>query len=300
MRAAMNEFDRKAEFKRYLIWFAIALSVVIFGEITRVRPSALFDSEGITNAGRILSGFLHPDLSPDFLVRILNLSLESLFVGMMGTLFALIVGTVLALIATRIPNLPDPPGRRHWLVEKCGESTRWAARFFLGFFRSVPEIVWAYMFVQLLGLGPGAAVMAIGLTVGGSIGKLYAELAEAVDPRIVGGLRAAGASRWGVFLYGVLPQVRRQWVAYALFRMECNIRTGTILGVVGAGGLGGEIALSIRYFEFDKLATALIAVLVFVIALEVLSSYLRRSPIKWAMVFTLIGGISSFWYLDVP
>lgn len=296
----MSEFDRKAEFRRYLVWFAIALSVVIFAELTHVRPSALFDSEGITNAGHVLSGFLRPDLSPDFLVRILSLSLESLFVGLLGTLFALGVGTVLALAATRIPNLPDPPGRRHLVLEKGGDVVRWLARFLLGFFRSIPEIVWAYIFVQLLGLGPGAAVLAIGLTVGGSIGKLYAELAEAVDPRIVGGLRSAGASRWAVFLYGVLPQVRRQWVAYALFRMECNIRTGTILGVVGAGGLGSEIALSIRYFEFDKLATALIAVLVFVITLEIVSAYLRRSPVKWAAGFAAVGGIASFIYLDIP
>jgi len=269
-------------------------------EGTRINPGALFDSDGIHNAGELLSGLLHPNLSTDFLQRILLLSFESLFVGILGTVFAVVIGISLAMFAIRIPELPDPPGRQGKRQSVVVATARSLSRFTLGFFRSIPEIVWAYLFVQILGLGPGAAVLAIGLTVGGSIGKLYAELAEAVDSRIVGGLRAAGVGRWGILMHGILPQVKRQWVAYALFRMECNIRTGTILGVVGAGGLGSEIALSIRYLEFDKLATTLIAVLVFVIALEWVSAFLRRHPVKWAMLFAVAGAIASVAYLDIP
>ncbi|MDR7088621.1 PhnE/PtxC family ABC transporter permease [Cellvibrio fibrivorans] len=296
----MSEFNRKQELKRYLVWFVVGLTFVLAMEGTRVNPGALFDRDGIRNAGELLSGLLSPNLSPDFLQRIFLLSFESLFVGILGTVFAVVIGIGLAMFAIRIPELPDPPGRQGRRQSFVVATARTVSRFTLGFFRSIPEIVWAYLFVQILGLGPGAAVLAIGLTVGGSIGKLYAELAEAVDRQIIGGLRAAGVGRWGILMHGILPQVKRQWVAYALFRMECNIRTGTILGVVGAGGLGSEIALSIRYLEFDKLATTLIAVLMFVIALEWVSAYLRRHPVKWALLFAAVGGIASFAYLDIP
>jgi phosphonate transport system permease protein len=296
----MSEFNRKQELKRYLVWFVVGLTFVLAMEGTRVNPGALFDRDGIRNAGELLSGLLSPNLSPDFLHRIFLLSFESLFVGILGTVFAVVIGIGLAMFAIRIPELPDPPGRQGRRQSFVVATARTISRFTLGFFRSIPEIVWAYLFVQILGLGPGAAVLAIGLTVGGSIGKLYAELAEAVDRQIIGGLRAAGVGRWGILMHGILPQVKRQWVAYALFRMECNIRTGTILGVVGAGGLGSEIALSIRYLEFDKLATTLIAVLMFVIALEWVSAYLRRHPVKWSLLFAAVGGIASFAYLDIP
>lgn len=89
-------------------------------------------------------------------------------------------------------------------------------------------------------------------------------------------------------------------VTYALFRLECNIRNGTILGVVGAGGLGSEIALSIDYFEYDKLATTLLAVLAFVLILEAVSQRLRQRGARWALAFAGIGATLALWRLDIP
>ncbi|MFT5430959.1 MAG: phosphonate transport system permease protein, partial [Myxococcota bacterium] len=156
------------------------------------------------------------------------------------------------------------------------EAVRWTSRSVLSVLRSVPEIVWAYLFVRILGLGPGPAVIAIGLSFAGIIGKLYAELLESVDAAPVRALRAAGVGWIGSLTYGALPQVGSQWVGYGLFRLECAVRSASILGVVGAGGIGAELALSIRYFQYDKLATALLAVLGCIIALELLSALLRR------------------------
>ena len=221
-------------------------------------------------------------------------------IGLLGTVMAVLIGVSLAYVAIQVPDLPDPPRRAPTLVRLTAAALRWLARFTLGFLRAMPEIVWAYIFVRLLGLGPGAAVLAIALTSGGGIGKLYAELAEAVDPRAVQALRATGASRWGILAFAVLPAVRRQWIAYALFRLECNIRNGTILGVVGAGGLGSEIALSIRYFEYDKLATTLLAVLAFVLILEAVSQQLRQRGARWALAFAGIGATLALWRLDIP
>jgi phosphonate transport system permease protein len=296
----MKEFDRKGEMRRYWLWLAIGVSLAFSLQFNHVRLGALLDLQGLKSAADIMHGLLRPNTSPDFLRRVVQLSFESLFIGLLGTVLAALLGTTLALVAIRLPDLPDPPARRRTFQSALATGVRTVARFVLGFFRSIPEIVWAYAFVRLLGLGPGAAVLAIGLTVGGSIGKLFSELAEAVDSRIIGALRAAGVGRLGIMLHGILPQVRKQWIAYLLFRMECNIRTATILGVVGAGGLGSEIALSIRYFEFDKLATALLAVLGFVIAFELLSFGLRRVAAGWTLAFVALGGLVSLRYLDIP
>jgi phosphonate transport system permease protein len=296
----MNATERRNEWQRFALWGAIALSVVVAGEYVGAEPGKLADREGLANALGVLAGFAHPDVSPDFLARIGWLSIESLLIGVLGTLLAVVIGGALALITIRVPDLLHPP-KHAPRVQRFGfESVRMLGRWVLGFFRSIPEIIWAYLFVRLFGLGVLPAILAIGLAVGGSIGKLYSELAEAVDPRAVRALRAMGASRISILVFSVLPQVGRQWIAYALFRLECNIRTGTILGVVGAGGLGSEIALSVRYFEYDKLATALLAVLLFVVALELLSAWLRRSPTRYTLVAAALGGTAALWFLELP
>lgn len=300
MQAAASASERSRRLRQYGLWLAIALSVVVCLELTHAQPGKLLDRDGLSNAGEILKGFLHPDLSGDFLTRVWELSVESLLIGILGTVLAVLLGGALAFFAISVPDLPKPPRRQPAAIRVGLSVARTLSRLLLGFFRSVPEIVWAYIFVRILGLGPGAAVLAIALTVGGSIGKLYSELAEAVDPRAIHALRATGASRWAILLFAVLPQVSRQWIGYALFRLECNIRSGTILGVVGAGGLGSEIALSIRYFQYDKLATTLLAVLAFVIALEVVSAALRKRSFRWSLAFAGVGGALAFYKLDIP
>lgn len=291
---------RRQALSRFVLWLGLALSGLLCLAWTGADPLRLFDADGLRNAGDILSGFRQPDLSAEFLQRVLDLSIESLLIGLLGTALAAGLGTLLAFFAIRVPDLVDPPRPPPRAVRAALAASRSAARGLLGVCRAVPEIVWAYLFVQWLGLGPGAAVLAIGLTVGGNIGKLFAELAEAVDPRPVQALRAAGASRWALFLHAVLPQVGRQWTGYALFCLECNIRIGTILGVVGAGGLGSEIALSLRYFQYDKLATTLIAVLGFVVALEWLSNRLRRAPTRWTLGLGAVGTVWALMRLDIP
>ncbi len=292
--------ERHAHWRRYALWLLIGLSGWLCLALTGAQPTKLFDQDGLRNAGEILTGMAHPDVSRDFLARVFELSVESLLIGILGTVMAVVLGISLAFFAIRVPDLPDPPCRAPAWVRHSLALTRWLARLLLSVLRAIPEIVWAYLFVRLIGLGPGAAVLAIGLTVGGNIGKLYAELAEAVEPRSLQALRAAGASRWAIFLHAVLPQVSRQWTGYALFCLECNIRIGTILGVVGAGGLGSEIALSLRYFQYDKLATTLLAVLAFVVALELVSAQLRRRDVRWSLSLAVIGAAWALHQLDIP
>src|SRR5690242_14195690 len=146
----MNEFNRKQELKRYLLWLAIGISLALCFQANHVHLGALLDREGVKSAADMLRGLLRPNVSPDFVRRVLQLSFESLFVGLLGTVFSLVIGTTLALVAMRVPELPDPPARRLTWQSLLEGFFRLTARFFLGCFRSIPEIVWAYAFVRIL------------------------------------------------------------------------------------------------------------------------------------------------------
>lgn len=278
---------------------AVVLSVVICAHLSGVRLGPLFDEEGSKSGMAILKGLAHPDLSSDYLWRILKLSFESLLIGILSTTLAALIGIAASLAAIRVPRIQDgvEVGRYRTAIEA---GVRFLVRVVLAVFRSIPEVVWAYLFVRMLGLGPGPAVLGLMVANSGVFGKLFTELAEAVDPEAIYALRRMGVGRFGILIHGVLPQVWRQWVSYTFFRLECSIRSASILGIVGAGGLGSEISLSVRYFEFDKLATTLLAILVFVIAIELTSSILRRRSFKWTLGFALIGSTVALFRLDIP
>jgi len=291
----VNERERR----RAYVGTAIVISVLLASWHSGIELSALGDAEGWASFRELLGALTTPDLSDTFLVRIGKLAIESLLIGVLGTALAIVFALALSISAARIPALLDDPAaspRRVWMRN----AVRALSRVVLALFRSVPEIIWAFLFVRIFGLGPGPAVFAIAITFSGIIGKLFAELIEAADPEPARRLRASGAGAVAVFVYGVLPLVRRQWVAYAMFRLECAIRSASILGVVGAGGLGQEIDLSIRYFQYDKLATALLAVLAYVVVLEVVSIALRRARPFWPIAAFAIGSIAAIATLEIP
>jgi phosphonate transport system permease protein len=270
-----------------------ALVIVGLGIVSAIASDvsvdALFSAGGAERVARISHGLLRPHLGAEFLLRVARLLAESIAIGALGVGLALLLGVPLALAATRLPQLSHAPDAASSGLAVLGRA---AARALLAVFRSVPEIVWAYLFVRVFGLGPAPAVLAIGISFAGIIGKLYAELAESVDRVPTRWLAAAGAGRLTQLLYGVLPQVRRSWSGYALFRLECAIRSAAILGVVGAGGLGAEIELSIRYFQFDRLSTSLLALVACIVALETWSAYVRRHDRRRLDLATLGAGVA--------
>ncbi len=285
--------------RRLYIAGAVMFTLIVAAWHSGIELSRMFTGRGVGDAGSLLAAFFHPDLSGPFVSRVARLALDSFLIGALGTALALVVGIGLALAAARHPRLEDGPAdnviRRRVLA-----GLRQLSRGILAVFRSIPEIIWAYLFVRIFGLGAGAAVMAIAITFGGILGKLFAELLEAVDPRPAQQLRAAGAGAIACFLYGTFPLVRSQWVGYALFRLECGIRSASILGIVGAGGLGLQIHLSVKYLQFDQLATALLAVLLYVIALELVSAKLRRMPSRFSGLFFAATAGAALVVLDVP
>jgi phosphonate transport system permease protein len=151
------------------------------------------------------------------------------------------------------------------------------ARGVLSVFRCIPEFVWAFMFVRAVGLGPVPGVLAIGISYGGMLGKVYSEILENQGQQASEALQATGASRWKVLLYGMLPQALPQLVAYTLYRWECAVRASAVLGFVGAGGLGQQIELSMRMFNFNEVITLVLILLLLVAAMDALSARLRAA-----------------------
>jgi phosphonate transport system permease protein len=143
-------------------------------------------------------------------------------------------------------------------------------------FRAINEIVFAVLFVVAVGLGPFAGVMALFVHTTGILAKLFSEAVEAIDPRPVEGIRATGASRLQEVVFGVVPQVLPLWVSFSLYRFESNVRSATVLGLVGAGGIGQVMFESIRGFYYAETAAVLLIVIVTVVAIDLLSQQLRR------------------------
>jgi len=246
----------------------------------RVDLSTLFSREAFRNALFFVAGAFPPALSPDFLLFLVRPALETVQISLLGTAIALCLGFPLGVLATASLAHAGPLHE----LDLAGRPVRRLLRFMpyglsralLSLFRSVPELVWALVFVRATGLGPFPGVLAIGVAYGGILGKVYSEIFEAVDRRPLEALQATGASRWGVFWYGMVPQAFPHLVSYTLYRWECAIRASAILGFVGAGGIGQQIEISMRMFNFGEVVTLIGMLVLMVAGTDALSLRLRR------------------------
>jgi phosphonate transport system permease protein len=218
-------------------------------------------------------GLLPPDLSPAFLRVVAVATVRTLGIAIAGTALAIVFGLPLGLLAT--PGL----WRRGPLVagERRGPSAAlsWAAGSLARFLRAVPDLVWALLFVVGFGLGPLPGTLALGVNTAGVLARVYADLFEAVPPGPVLALHATGASRLQAFAAAIWPQARPSLVAYTLYAFECNVRAAAVLGFVGAGGIGQEINLSMRLFEYGQVTTLLATFIALVLITDAASRRLR-------------------------
>jgi phosphonate transport system permease protein len=142
--------------------------------------------------------------------------------------------------------------------------------------RSINEMIFAMLFISAVGLGPFAGVLALFAHTMGTLAKLFSEAVEAIDPRPVEGIRATGALELVEIVYGVLPQVFPLWISYSLYRFEANVRSASVVGMVGAGGIGMLLWESIRSFDYDATAAMLFIIIVVVSVLDLFSSMVRK------------------------
>jgi phosphonate transport system permease protein len=153
---------------------------------------------------------------------------------------------------------------------------RQAIRWLLIVLRSVPELVWALVFVRVVGLGPTAGVLAIALTYSGMLGKVYAEILESGETHATTTLLRNGSGRLQAFLYGLLPTNGAELTSYTVYRWECAIRSSAVLGFVGAGGLGQQLITSLKMFNGAEVSTILLVFIALVWMADWASGQLRR------------------------
>ena len=259
---------------------AAALAVLASLVLVGADPRLLFSSEAFSALGSFGAAFLRPDLSYEFLSETIGPTIETVRLATAGTVLAILLGAPLSLLATS--TFTFAPALRGGeaapsTARRAVRRSLWAgSRLLLNTLRSIPELVWALLFVRALGLGPGPGILALGVAYAGVLGKVYAEILESTDLRPAHALRTSGASLPVAILWGVLPKALPTLVSYGLYRWECAMRAAAVLGFVGAGGLGQHIEISMRMFDHARAATLLLELLVLVIATDALSGLLRR------------------------
>lgn len=241
--------------------------------LTEFSPATLFEPGNAQVFGRFLAAFWPPELSGEFLQLLLKATLETLAMATAGLALALLIAIPLGLLASRALSRSALLAAQPSVAARL---LRYPARLLLIILRSIPEIVWALLLVRAVGLGPTAGVLAIAITYSGMLGKVYAEICESVDQAPARALLQAGSSRLAAFCYGTLPAAAQELVSYTLYRWECAVRASVIMGLVGAGGLGQMIDLSIRMFAGGEVATILLTFLLLVLVADQLSALLRR------------------------
>lgn len=246
-----------------LAWTSAALVVLWpLAVACEFRPWRLFEAENLRVAGRFLADFLPPALGTEFLWLVARETWRTVAIATAGITLALLIALPATLMTARALSVSALSGRMATAPFLLRQALRWS----LIVLRSVPELVWALVFVRVVGLGPTAGVLAIALTYGGMLGKVYGEILDSGEPQATEALLRNGSGRLQAFFYGLLPQNAGELTSYTVYRWECAIRSSVVLGFVGAGGLGQQLDSSMKMFAGGEVATML-AVFVGLVAL---------------------------------
>ncbi len=240
---------------------------------TEFRPWVLLQPDSLRVSGRFVGSFFPPALSPDFLALVARETWRTVAMATVGIVLALAVAIPMTLLSVRVLSVSALSGR----MARGPFWWRQFLRWMLIGLRSVPELVWALVFVRVVGLGPTAGVLAIALTYGGMLGKVYAEILESGESHPTETLLRNGSGRLQAFFYGLLPQNAAELTSYTVYRWECAIRSSVVLGFVGAGGLGQQLDNSMKMFNGGEVATLLAVFIALVALADRTSAWLRRA-----------------------
>jgi phosphonate transport system permease protein len=251
---------QRGQWARSVLRMALLLIVVL----VCCAYVGMFDTrrlaEGLPSIVNLVAEMLPPDFSDAR--RWLRPLLDTLAMSVSGTALAVAFSLPLALFAARNTS-PHP------LVYRL-------ARGLLNGLRTVPELILGIIFVAAVGFGPLPGVLALGLHSIGMVGKFFAEAVEHADEAPVQAVRAAGASPFQVIVHGILPQVLPRLADTTVYRWEYNFRASTVMGAVGAGGIGLELIAALRIMHYQSVSAILLLILVMVTLVDGLGSYLRR------------------------
>jgi phosphonate transport system permease protein len=256
--------------------FWLCAAAVVLGPMlvaTEFKPWVLFERSNLKVTGQFLASFLPPAYGTEFLGMVLREAWRTVAIATAGLTLAFVVAVPLTLASTRVLSVSALSGR----MAAAPALLRQTVRLLLIVLRSVPELVWALVFVRVVGLGPTAGVLAIALTYGGMLGKVYGEILESGETHATETLLRNGSSRLQAFFYGLLPQNAAELTSYTVYRWECAIRSSVVLGFVGAGGLGQQLDNSMKMFNGGEVFTMLAVFVALVALADRVSAGLRRA-----------------------
>lgn len=250
-----------------LIALVLAWPLLVLAEF---KPWALFDERSLRATGRFLAQFITPRADAEFLGLLGRDTWRTVAIATAGMSLALLLAVPLALVSTArlsASTLEGRPGPARWL--------RRAVRALLVLLRSIPELVWALVFVRVVGLGATAGVLAIAIAYGGMLGKVYAEILESADAAPTQALLRSGSGRLQALLFGALPSCLPELLSYTVYRWECAVRSSVVLGFVGAGGLGQQLDNASKMFAGNEVSAILLVFIALVMASDAFSRWLR-------------------------
>ena len=240
--------------------------------VSEFKPWILWDWQSLSATGRFLSDFLVPAHGAEFLQMLLRETWQTVAIATAGLTLALLGAIPATLIINEKLSISALGTGRMRLAAKV---LRQGVRWLLVLLRSVPELVWALLFVRIIGLGPTAGVLAIALTYCGMLGKVYAEILESSDSHATDTLMANGSGRLGALLYGALPESASELMSYTVYRWECAIRGSVVMGFVGAGGLGQRMDESMKMLAGAEVSSMLLVFVALVALADLFSKILR-------------------------
>ncbi|GJG93584.1 phosphonate ABC transporter, permease protein PhnE [Cupriavidus pauculus] len=240
-----------------LVWAIVLAMLAMSWQGADMRPLDLLRDSG--NMAKFAADFFPPNFRDWH--NYLDEMLVTVQIALWGTALAVLMAVPLGLLcsANIVPVWVYQPARR--IMDAC---------------RAINEMVFAMLFIVAVGLGPFAGVLAIWIHTMGVLAKLFAEAVEAIDPRPVEGVRATGAGPIEEIVYGVIPQVLPLWLSFALYRFESNVRSASVVGIVGAGGIGTVLWEIIRSFQYAQTCAVMIIIILFVVAIDVTSAQIRK------------------------
>jgi phosphonate transport system permease protein len=247
-----------------LFWFLAAMALLGPALVaTEFRVWTLFAPDNLKITAKFVGDFFPPKLEPEFLGMVAREAWRTVAIATAGVTLALVLAIPLAVASTSVLSVSSLPGRQ-------------AIRWLLIVLRSIPELVWALVFVRVVGLGATAGVLAIALTYAGMLGKVYCEILESGEPHTTHALLRNGSGRLQALFYALLPQNSLELTGYTVYRWECAIRSSAVLGFVGAGGLGQQMDVSMKMFNGSEVSTMLLVFVLLVWIADLASSRLRR------------------------
>jgi phosphonate transport system permease protein len=241
-----------------LLWMVPVLALLAWSAV-RIKLSPVALAEGLPHMLDFFARMFPPELS--YFALLWTPAIETVQIAAWGTVLAVVLSIPLALLAARntSPNM----------------AVYAATRVFLNLLRSINELIYALIFVSAVGLGPFPGVLAIALHATGMLAKFWADEMEHADRGQIEALQAVGANRVQVILFGIVPQVLPAAVGYILYRFDVSIRSATVLGLVGAGGLGFSLITTMKLFKYHQTAACILAIVLLVWAADWISGRLR-------------------------